>query len=617
VSGDGPTREAAEASALLRDGLRYLDGDLGLEEGRRFEERLAQDPASARRFALLAMQRTQLVEMGMVWRGARRPGRAGRPGRLVLAGAGLLAAAAGVVVVTVGLGVLGDRRSAPRPELALEAPGVTPAPATRSMTVGAPPVDATVVGAIEALRGEVSLASDDRRRPAASAERLEARESLIVGPEPSQATLRLADGSRAVLQAAAALGPLASLPPFAPGEANGASLPLLRGRIFADLRAGVVLNTPLADVRAARPTARVAVDVRGESTRVEVHQGAARIVPFSSGKALDLEAGDLAVITPDREAQVERGPAPPPIVFTLQSDPRIVPVLRRMPKDLLRQLRGFAFDREGILHANQKGFNCSGEQRHSLPRVAVGAAQGNQRDIDGAFRVIDATMRFQAEDGSFLDSAVCDADWLGELAFVVAVLMESELERPYRARLLELLPRLGRTAHYLTQPAQVEALERSSEYLSKRYFVQSAAFSFTGLLLGDAQLEEAGRRFLDLGLGQQREDGAFITHGGTDSAYQGIILYHLAWSALRFPSPRADHALRRGGAWYLRQFDDRAALDVTENTRVGPRCRVSDCQTPEWQRIAWGLLYYGALVEPRATPLAERVFARRQTFTRP
>ncbi len=588
---------------LIETALRHLEGTLSPEKTGKMWAALAVDPARMRKFAALVMQRVQLVELGRDASVPRATSRLTR-GRMI-AGAAALAALSAVVVIGVRLGWAPGPGSTPAGTLVARS---SSEPASAQPDPGAPAIGAPQPAAarIEAVQGDVWVVSGTARALARAGQALTAADGVTTGGGRAHASLRMAGDTRLDLGPATIVGA-----PSSTASTAMPVLPVVQGRIFADVRGQpLVVNSPLGEVRATT-TARFRIEVRPEDTRVEVHQGAVRVTVFSTGATADVGAGALATLWPDRDIQIEHDEPPAPIAFALQADPRELSALRRMPARLLDSLGGWPVDRDGLVAINQQGFRCAGEQRHPVLGFVTGAATGNRLVIDKAWRALEGTIKFQAPDGSFLDSVVCDADWLGEVAPAMVVLMQSEWERPYRKLIKALLPPLARVAAFLAAPAQIEELRRADAKFSKGYFLHSAAFAFAGLLTEDPALQAFGREYLVDGLRLQRVDGAFLLYDGVDSAYQAIILHHLAGFALRFPDPRHESAVRIGGQWLMSQINAAGDLDVRANTRTGPSCVPPNCSNIDWNRMAWGLLYYGVDRDPRAIELAQRVRDRR------
>jgi hypothetical protein len=595
---------------FIEQALKHLDGTLGPEEARRFDEGLASDPERARRYCALAVQRLQLADLGRTRAGAFAPRRR-RAWIAARAGALALGAIAALLVARGG-------REPPRrePAIALPTAGRPPAVAGgRARTTAAPAAAPIARTTIEAVAGAVAVVAEGATAPARPGRALAAGEGLAVAGDGGHATVRVA-GARLDLGAGSTVGPLGALRAEAAGAAPGLVLPVTQGRVHVDFGpqapAPLALVTALGEARLEAP-ARARVDVDSGQTRVEVFEGAAALSSYADGRKLELGAGALATLAIDRAPLIERLEPPAPVAFTLQASPREVPVLRRIPASLLSQLRGWAIRKNGlVVGGNEEGFTCAGSQRSGLGRVVVGAVMESRALVDEGWGVIDTTMRFQAADGSFLDRPVCDADWLADLAHALVVLLESGLERPYRRQIKALLPRLALTAHYLAQPAVRDQVTGTDGRTSRRLLSQSVGFTFAGVLLGDPGLAALGAEYLERALQLQRKDGSFVINDGFDSILQAVNLEHLSWLALRLP--RAEAAARLGAEWLLGRITPAGEWDLRGNTATfGARC-ARDCVGPDWMRLGWALAYHAAAADPALFERALRMLGRHRTI---
>jgi len=594
-------RPPDDERVFLEQALRHLEGTLSPEETTALWAAMVSDPARMRSFAALTVQRAHLTELGRGAPELRRPVAPRQRRAFALA---TTAVAALAVVVGAGLWRNGEEGN---PAVATR-PATHVAPAPEHSAAAPTPEDTHATSAtmtrLAAVRGDVQVVSERKRLPALAGRTLASGEGLVLTGEHSHATLVVDEAGRLEL------GPGTEI-----GATSGPVLPMLRGRVFADVHGSFALNMPLGDIR-ADSAVRFRVDVQGEEAKIEVHRGTLRVTAFATGAVHELGAGVFASLAPERDAHIERRPPPPSVAFALQADPRELETLRRIPARTLAKMDIPVVGKEGLFAVNEDGFRCAGNQIYPLLGLHKGAALGNRKLMDAAWRVIDGTMTFQAEDGSFLDSVVCDADWLGELAAAMVVLVQSEWEPAYRDRIVALLPRMRRTAAYLTSAPRLEELRRADAAFSKGYFVHAVAFALTGSLLEDSALEALGREYLEGGLRQQRPDGAFLLFDGVDSAYQAVNLNYLAYMASRFEEPRYEAAIRLGGAWLMSRITAAGDLDVRGNTRTGPTCAPDKCFDIDWFRVAWGVLFYGADRDPRALAVTLDLLERKTAITR-
>jgi hypothetical protein len=336
--------------------------------------------------------------------------------------------------------------------------------------------------------------------------------------------------------------------------------------------------------------------------------------------ALDSAAARTGQAPPARVPAFARpspGSAPMPIENPVPAE---IVALRRVPRALLERIQGQVANPEGFVKGNEMGFQCSGDQRFGIHRMIVGVAHGQAALVDEAWRAITATFSYQAADGSFLDPPSCTSYWLGDLSHGLLLLRESELGATYAERVEALLPKIAAAASWLRHPNRVRHLERAARRLESQNFFHAVAYGATGVLLADRELETLGRSFMQRGLDLQEPGGAFVVKGGPDPGYQGAILWKLAVFHLRLPDPRVEQALHRGARWMIGRVDPAGRIDVTgASVAWNPRCPVKvggRCKGLNYDEIAWGLAYYGALFDAQALDVAARVSATRAAIGR-
>jgi hypothetical protein len=405
------------------------------------------------------------------------------------------------------------------------------------------------------------------------------------------------------------------------------------GDATAEDRAGAMAraigaSVPPGDVALARlRTAVLARAVRGGRARL---LPAATVVAFAAGAALalwisrDHAAGrDVRVATAGgagpSPASGARMPAWTPAATTpAERRPGELELLRRMPPGALLALRGEQVDDEGLAaFSNRRGFLCSGNQRFALEGMTVGAALQRADLVDEAWRAIETTFRYQADDGSFLDGALCVSYFLSHLAHALLVLDESELAPASGERMRALLPRVARAAAWLSLPAQRAALDGSARDFPSRLLYHATALALSGRLLDDGALAQAGAEYAARALDLQRPDGSFAMQPHLESRYLGSVLWKLGWYALRFPDARAVEALRRAGRHQLARVDPDGTVDMSDSAAAWAALK-DVRRVANVQEVAWGLLYYGALCDDgEALAAADRVLARNRARTGP
>lgn len=116
---------------------------------------------------------------------------------------------------------------------------------------------------------------------------------------------------------------------------------------------------------------------------------------------------------------------------------------------------------------------------------------------------------------------------------------------------------------------QEALLQQADATAPNRLLFDARAFSRCGAFTGSTRLATAGR-FIDLAVGQQREDGVFLEGGGADTSYQGVGV--AIGSDLLADEPAHCASLRvpvlRGAIWLGGRIDSKGRLDSSGNTRT-------------------------------------------------
>jgi hypothetical protein len=251
-------------------------------------------------------------------------------------------------------------------------------------------------------------------------------------------------------------------------------------------------------------------------------------------------------------------------------------ILKKMPADLLRYTGGARPDADGMVSYNQGGFKSPEFQRGAMHYLVRAVVRQDQRCIDEGWQAIDATFRQQSEKGNFGrdgaphggPSAV--AFWLADLSQALLILRESDLAPKYQRRIDELIPKVHQAARWLAQPRYQERLQREDAEAPNRLLFDALAYGLSGLLAGDDELKQVGRRFVDLAMTHFRaSDGVFLEKGGADSSYQAVATLKLQVWTLHFPDKTLDAAIDLAIRWELGRIGPDGQIDVTGNTRTG------------------------------------------------
>ncbi len=248
-----------------------------------------------------------------------------------------------------------------------------------------------------------------------------------------------------------------------------------------------------------------------------------------------------------------------------------------MPPELLRYTGGARPDADGMVGYNQQGAFRSPEfQRGAMHYMVRAIVRNDPRCVEEGWRAIDATMREQTEEGGFSRKGAphggpsAAAFWLADLSQAVLVLRESPMGPQYKDRIDALTPKIRTAARWLAEPRYQDRLKTEDAEAPNRLLFDALAYGLSGVLAGDEELQETGRRFVDLAMTQYRPcDGAFLEKGGCDSSYQAVTALNLQIWALHFPDPKLEAAIDRAVRWEVGRVEADGRIDVTGNTRTG------------------------------------------------
>jgi hypothetical protein len=267
------------------------------------------------------------------------------------------------------------------------------------------------------------------------------------------------------------------------------------------------------------------------------------------------------------------------LVFLVLPAPAVgqqLALLRKMPPDLLRYTGGARPNADGMAGYNRDGFKSPEFQCGAMHYLVRAIVRRDQRCIAEGWTAIDATFRYQTEQGGFSrqgaphggPSAV--AFWLAELDQAVLVLRESEFGPKYKERIEQLVPKIHKAARWLALPRYQARLKHDDADAPNRLLFDALAFGLSGVLAGDDELKQLGRRYVDLAMTHYREsDGVFLEKGGHDSSYQAVAALKLQVWTLYFPDKKLDAAIEKSVRWELGRVGPDGRVDTTGNTRTG------------------------------------------------
>jgi hypothetical protein len=251
-------------------------------------------------------------------------------------------------------------------------------------------------------------------------------------------------------------------------------------------------------------------------------------------------------------------------------------LLQKMPGDLLRYTGGARPNADGMAGYNRDGFKSPEFQCGAMHYLVRAVVRRDQRCIAEGWTAIDATFRYQTEEGGFSRQGAphggpsSAAFWLAELDQAVLVLRESEFGPKYKEQIERLVPKIHKAAQWLAQPRYQARLKTDDADAPNRLLFDALAFGLSGVVTGDDELKRLGRRYVDLAMTHFREsDGVFLEKGGPDSSYQAVAALKLQVWAIYFPDKKLDAAIDKAVRWELGRVGPDGRIDTSGNTRTG------------------------------------------------
>lgn len=287
------------------------------------------------------------------------------------------------------------------------------------------------------------------------------------------------------------------------------------------------------------------------------------------------------------------------IIAAMRSDPTFLKLLRaRAPK----------VAPDGAVGRNINHYADAAAQRDTIWLALRGLATGNAEDIDGTVRSLEYAFIHQMPAGNFanthglsaLRAVEGDAFFLQAFGRIYFLIADSSFRSMALPRLDDLKPRLALAMQWLA--VNTAELQRQDQLATNRLFFDAVAFYLNGKILGDASLRTVGMTFARAGLSNQRPDGTFNEHDGTDSSYQAVSILNITGLIAHTDNPefraRLMDALRRGTAWEKTRILPDGQVAVAGNSRTGLgqeqfMGRPKDVNYPE---VALALLYASVLL---------------------
>ena len=112
------------------------------------------------------------------------------------------------------------------------------------------------------------------------------------------------------------------------------------------------------------------------------------------------------------------------------------------------------------------------------------------------------------------------------------------------------MPKILKAARWLAQPRHQQILERDDAEAPNRLLFDGLAYGLSGVVAGDGELKQTGRRFVDLAMSKYRTaDGVFLEKDGHDSSYQAVAAMNLQVWTIYFPDKKLDEAIEKAVEW--------------------------------------------------------------------
>ncbi len=201
--------------------------------------------------------------------------------------------------------------------------------------------------------------------------------------------------------------------------------------------------------------------------------------------------------------------------------------------------------------------------------------------IDTGLRALEWAMNQQGEDGSFPEerqgtdkkesSLHPKTEFLEAAAHALLLIKERGISSAYTSRVSALTDKVEKSMLWVARSQDL------TDFLARAKNTNQILFIATGLkdgadLTGNADLETAARRVMDIVLARQLSDGTLPENGGFDMNYQTVSLELLARYAMLEHDPAYKEqlmsALSRGADRFVQQVHADGTIDTAGNTRT-------------------------------------------------
>ena len=250
--------------------------------------------------------------------------------------------------------------------------------------------------------------------------------------------------------------------------------------------------------------------------------------------------------------------------------------------DLYRRLldlraSGIVVSQDGAVGRNTAGYMSAAFQRDVVWLLMRSIANGNTQDLDATVLALKYAFRYQTQEGNFKNTLGYDAKTaVGADAFFIQAFARIHTvlqagNKGYASRLDSFKPNLVRALRWLR--GNSKELLRQDGKATNRLLFDAIALTLGGQIVADQAAQELGQSFLDTALSNQRPDGSFDEHDGSDTSYQAVSILNLGGLLLneRQSARKAKlaQAYCRAVQWEASKVSSTGEVSVVGNSRTG------------------------------------------------
>jgi len=260
------------------------------------------------------------------------------------------------------------------------------------------------------------------------------------------------------------------------------------------------------------------------------------------------------------------------VVHLLSTSPTFMRVLRyRAPLNMV--------DADGAVGVNRKKYEHAAAQRDVLWLVLRGLAEKNPQAIDDSIRGLEYGFQKMTGKGNFANgrnvsakkAVGADAFFLQSYCRIRLLVGASSYRNRFSSRFDMMDAYLTTALSWLK--SNKRELYRQDKKATNRLFFDATAFALCGQIAADWEAVAIAKEFVEFGLANQRSDGSFNEHGGSDSSYQAVSLLNIAELLGHMKSSKnrrvMKSAMLKGAEWELKRITPSGEVLAIGNTRTG------------------------------------------------